>query len=322
MRRRSRPAAPGAAWPSERRPPRRRRGSCPATAASSSTVASRTRLTLPKWRSSWRWRPGPMPGMSESAERSVSRRRLAAVEADGEAVGLVAQLLQDEHLGAVGADGDGVLRVAGETRDRASSPPSGAAAGLASRAAPVRARAAPPRRGPPATGVRRRAAAAARRLGRGVRPRRPPGVASARRRWPLGRPSASATSRSLASATIGSPTPARTSMPTSRAAASAIASCPLPPSTTMRSGSFQVPAVLAALRARAGTGATAPRTSRRSRRCGGGRPRRARGADLVGAVAALLGAAVDEDHHRGDGGEPLQVRDVVALDDARQAAPA
>ena len=30
---------------------------------------------LPKWRSSWRWRPGPMPGMSDSAERSVSRRR-------------------------------------------------------------------------------------------------------------------------------------------------------------------------------------------------------------------------------------------------------
>src|SRR6185437_3632685 len=33
--------------------------------------------------------------------------------------------------------------------------------------------------------------------------------------------------------------------------------------------------------------------------------RRARGADLVGPVAALVGSAVDEHHHRGDGGEPL-----------------
>src|SRR6185312_5342537 len=106
-------------------------------------------------------------------------------------------------------------------------------------------------------------------------------------------PSWSATSRSLASATIGSPTPGRVSIPTSRAAASAIASCPLPPSTTMRSGSFQVPASWP--------------------------PSRARGADLVGPVAALVGSAVDEHHHRGDGGEPLQVRDVVTLDDPRQA---
>ena len=47
-------------------------------------------------------------------------------------------------------------------------------------------------------------------------------------------------------------------------------------------------------------------------------PGRAGRADLVGAVAALLGAAVDEDDHRGHGGEALEVRDVVALDHARQ----
>ena len=46
-------------------------------------------------------------------ERGAEREAAAAVavEADGEAVGLVAQLLQDEHLGAVGADRDGVLGV-------------------------------------------------------------------------------------------------------------------------------------------------------------------------------------------------------------------
>ncbi len=136
---------------------------------------------------------------------------------------------------------------------------------------------------------------------------------------PAASPSASATSRSLASATIGSPAPARMSMPTSRAAASAIASCPLPPSTTIRSGSFQVPA----------SSPPSPRAPEPPREhlvhrgevvvvAAVGAAGRARGADLVRPVAALVGAAVDEDDHRGDGGEPLQVRDVVTLDDARQ----
>ena len=177
---------------------------------------------------------------------------------------------------------------------------------------------------------RSRAPPVARRLhARGQRRGSARSVSAARRSRPSRRsrrlsprpPPVRRSSRSFASATIDRPTPGRTSMPTSRAAASAIASCPLPPSTTIRSGSFQASSPSRPPRARGGTAATAPRTSTRSRRCGCDRvPPRRRGAHLVRAVARLLRPPVDEHHHRRHRREPLQVRDVVALD--RRAAGA
>ena len=159
----------------------------PGTAASSSTDASRTRLMLPKWRSSWRWRPGPMPGMSDERRAQRQPAALAAVEADREAVRLVAQRLQHEHLGAVGADRDRVLRVREEDAI-------GLLRASALRLASRRAAAASARRGVGAAaagGVR--AGGRGRRLAggsaaRGASRRRPPRAAAGARRPPPRRP--------------------------------------------------------------------------------------------------------------------------------------
>ena len=216
--------------PSGRARPRRPRG-MPGTAASSSTVASRTRRTLPKWRSSWRWRPGPMPGMSASAERRVRRRRWLRWKVMAKRCASSRSCCRTNISALFGANRDRVLRLRQEhaiglaSLRRPALRLAGAWTGLGGR-----------RRGPARRRRRRRRrpGGSAGAAGDRARPRRRRATALARRP-----PSSSATSRSLASATIGSPTPGRTSMPTSRAAARAIASWPLPPSTTMRSGSFQ-----------------------------------------------------------------------------------
>ena len=246
-----------------------------------------------------------MPGMADERRAQREPPALAAVEADREAVRLVAQRLQHEHLGAARADRDRVLRVRQEDAigslrrvplarrlaGGAASAGGAALGGAAPRsAAAVAARFAG---GSAASPVLRRDGSSA--VAAGARPRAP---SRARR---------SAARR-----------PGRTSMPTSRAAASAIASWPLPPSTTIRSGSFQRVAVACRL-------ARAPEPPRqhlvhrrevvvRALRA----PAARRRAHLVGAVARLLRPPVDEHHHRRHRREPLQVRDVVALDRARQ----
>ncbi len=80
----------------------------PGTCARSASEARSIALSVPKWRSSARLRVGPMPGISCSPASRISFLRRCAMRADGEAVRLVAQALDEieqriarlEHEGA------------------------------------------------------------------------------------------------------------------------------------------------------------------------------------------------------------------------------
>ena len=74
----------------------------PSTVIRSSTPARLTALAVPKWRSRARLRDGPMPAISSSGLRVHLLGAPRAVRADGEAVRLVAQALDEiEHRVAV-----------------------------------------------------------------------------------------------------------------------------------------------------------------------------------------------------------------------------
>ena len=176
-----------------------------------------------------------MPGMSDSAERSVSRRRWPRWKLTAKRCASSRSCCSTNISALFGRIGIASFACGRKTRSGLRRPwpcsrSRAAAAGPARRVGAARPALAS-RRGGDVAPRRRRSRGDRRALDR-LR------LAGSASRRPAASAASAASSRSLASPTIGSPTPGRTSMPTSRAAASAIPSWPLPPSTTIRSGSF------------------------------------------------------------------------------------
>ena len=87
------------------------------TAASDSAVACCTSRRLPKWVSR-RWRVcGPTPGMFEQFGVAVAHGAALAVVADGEAMALVADHLDEMQHGRAAVEDDGLVFVAVEVDD-------------------------------------------------------------------------------------------------------------------------------------------------------------------------------------------------------------